>query len=76
MKNGILLAIAKLPWSFLIIAILMVVLIAIQYLPFLIFLFPAVMALTHSFILERIFRKIMKPEDLEKVLENDIEDLD
>ena len=75
MKNGILLAIAKLPWSFLIIAILMVVLIVIQYLPFLIFLFPAVMALTHSFILERIFRKIMKPEDLEKVLENDIEDL-
>ena len=76
MKNGILLAVAKLPWSFLLIGILMVVLIAIQYLPFLVFLFPAMVALTHTFILEPIFRKIMSPEDLQKVLENDIEDMD
>ena len=76
MKNGILLAVAKLPWSFLIIGILMVVLIAVQYLPFLVFLFPTMVALTHTFILEPIFRKIMRPEDLEKVLENDIEDMD
>jgi membrane protein implicated in regulation of membrane protease activity len=58
-------------WSLLILLIFAVVLVLLWLVPFLIFLLPAVQFQLYDVILERIFRKYMKPEDLEQELEND-----
>ena len=42
--------------------------------PILIFLMPALLFVTYDAIFERIFRKYMSPEDLEKEKENDLVD--
>jgi membrane protein implicated in regulation of membrane protease activity len=55
----------------LILLIFAVVLVLLWLVPFLIFLLPAVQFQLYDVILERIFRKYMKPEDLEQELEND-----
>lgn len=65
LKNGVLLAIGNLGWTLLLFALLAVVVgLTVLFLPAVFFL-PAVYMLLANLILERIFAKYMKPEDLE-----------
>ena len=63
LKNTMLILIANLPWTLLVIVILVVSLILVWILIPLIFILPAGAALTYEFIFERIFRKLMPEED-------------
>ena len=63
LKNTILILIANLPWTLLVIVILVVSLILAWILIPLIFILPVGAALTYEFIFERIFRKLMPEED-------------
>jgi hypothetical protein len=49
---------------------------AVMAVPILVFLLPAVQILLYDVILERIFRKYMKPEELERELENERMDME
>lgn len=71
MKNGAILAVVNLPWSFLLLLLFIVTLILIMILPVFLFLLPAGLMTVYELILERIFRKIMLPEDLKKEQEED-----
>jgi uncharacterized membrane protein YesL len=71
LKNSAVIAFLHPLWSLLILLIFAVVLVLLWLVPFLIFLLPAVQFQLYDVILERIFRKYMKPEDLEQELEND-----
>jgi uncharacterized membrane protein YesL len=71
LKNSAVIAFLHPLWSLLILLIFAVVLVLLWLVPFLIFLLPAVQFMIYDVILERIFRKYMKPEDLEQELEND-----
>jgi uncharacterized membrane protein YesL len=75
LKNAGVIAFLNPLWSLLILLIFAVVLVLLWLVPFLIFLLPAVQFMLYDVILERIFRKYMKPEDLEQELENDRVDL-
>lgn len=74
MKNALLMMIIHLPWSLLILVLFAVAAIAVYIFPVLIFLMPALLFLTYDGILERIFRKYMSEEDLEREKENDLVD--
>lgn len=74
MKNALLMMIIHLPWSLLILVLFAVAAIAVYVFPVLIFLMPALLFLTYDGILERIFRKYMSEEDLEREKENDFLD--
>lgn len=74
MKNALLMMIIHLPWSLLILVLFAVAAIAVYIFPVLIFLMPALLFLTYDGILERIFRKYMSEEDLEREKENDLLD--
>ncbi len=74
MKNALLMMIIHLPWSLLILVLFAVAAIAVYVFPVLIFLMPALLFLTYDGILERIFRKYMSEEDLEREKENDLLD--
>lgn len=74
MKNGAILAVVKLPWSFLMILLFVIAVIIIPFMPIMLFLFPAAIAVIYEMILEKIFRQFMKPEDLEKEVQRDWED--
>jgi uncharacterized membrane protein YesL len=76
LKNAAIIAFLNLPWSLLVLVIFGVTVFAIMLVPIMIFLLPAVQILLYDVILERIFRKYMKPEDLEHELENDMLDKD
>lgn len=72
MKNAALLSVMNLPWS----ALMLVMLIAAGWVilnvgPFFVFVFPALYGWIFTIILERIFRRYMTPEDLAKVEEED-----
>jgi uncharacterized membrane protein YesL len=71
LKNSAVIAFLHPLWSLLILLIFAVVVVLLWLVPFLIFLLPAVQFQLYDVILERIFRKYMKPEDLEQELEND-----
>jgi uncharacterized membrane protein YesL len=71
LKNAALLEISNLLWSIVILLITVVAVILIYTIPFLIILVPAFVFVAYDAVLERIFRKIMSPEDLEKEREND-----
>lgn len=71
LKNAGVIAFLNLPWSLLIFAIFVLTVLVILVIPIFIFLMPTVQFLLYDTILERIFRKYMKPEDLERELEND-----
>jgi uncharacterized membrane protein YesL len=75
LKNAGVIAFLNPLWSLLILLIFAVVLVLLWLVPFLVFLLPAVQFMLYDVILERIFRKYMKPEDLEQELENDRVDL-
>ncbi len=70
MKNSALLAIVNLPWSVLMLVVLAVAALVIYFLPIAIVLLPAIVFLIYERILEKLFRKIMSPEDLEKEMED------
>lgn len=74
LKNAGAIAFLNLPWSLLILLIFVLTVFVIILIPIFIFFIPAVQFLIYDVILERIFRKYMKPEDLEQELENDLMD--
>jgi uncharacterized membrane protein YesL len=74
LKNAATIAFLNLPWSLLVLVIFGVMAFAVMVVPIMIFLLPTVQILLYDVILERIFRKYMKPEDLEHELENDMLD--
>lgn len=72
MKNAAILSITNLPWSALMIGMLVGGGLLIYYVsPAFVFLFPALFGWVFTLILEKIFRKYMTPEDLKKVEEED-----
>ncbi|MCI7108331.1 MAG: YesL family protein [Lachnospiraceae bacterium] len=71
LKNAGLLEIRHLPWSLLLIVLALLGLFLTWLIPILIFLMPATMFLLFDCILERIFRRYMSPEDLQREQEND-----
>ncbi len=71
LKNAVLLELRHLPWSFLIIVLVLISALGIWIAPFAILFWPALLTLVFDYILERIFRKYMSKEDLERELEND-----
>ena len=74
MKNAAIFAFANPGWSILILALLIVAVVAVMLMPPLVFIVPSVLFLMYDVILERIFRKYMSEEDLEKEKENDLLD--
>lgn len=74
LKNSMLMMIIHLPWSLLVLALFVITILVIYFFPILIFIMPALLFLTYDAILERIFRKYMSEEDLEKEKENDYVD--
>ena len=68
-----LILIANLPWTLLVIVILVVSLILVWIIIPLIFILPVGVALTYEFIFERIFRKLMNEEDRLREEEKDKE---
>jgi uncharacterized membrane protein YesL len=74
LKNAATIAFLNLPWSLLVLVIVGATVLAVMLVPIMIFLLPTVQILLYDVILERIFRKYMKPEDLEHELENDMLD--
>jgi uncharacterized membrane protein YesL len=75
LKNAGVIAFLNPLWSLLILLIFAAMLVLVWMMPVLIFLLPAVQFLLYDVILERIFRKYMKPEELEQELENDRVDM-
>lgn len=71
LKNTVLLEIRHLPWSFLMIILILVSAMAIYLIPLVFFFWPALLTLVLDYILERLFRRYMSKEDLERELEND-----
>ena len=71
LKNGILLEIRHLPWSLLLIVLMLGFMLLSYMIPLFLFIVPSVVALAFDFILERLFRRYMSKEDLERELEND-----
>lgn len=74
LKNAGIIAFLNLPWSLLIFAVFVFTVLVLIIIPIFIFFIPAVQFLVNDVILERIFRKYMSPEDLERELENDMLD--
>ena len=71
LKNALFLELRHLPWTLLVILILLAGVVIAWLIPGLIFLVPATVALMFDLILERIFRRYMSPEDLAREMEND-----
>lgn len=72
LKNAAILSVTNLPWSALMIGMVILAGVLIRYvMPALIFVLPAGFGWIFSIILERIFRKYMTPEDLKKLEEEE-----
>ncbi len=72
LKNAAILSVVNLPWSALMIGMVILAALLIRYvMPALIFVLPAGFGWIFSIILERIFRKYMTPEDLKKLEEEE-----
>ena len=72
LKNAFLLMIRHLPWALLLLVILIASALSIYIIPVLLVVIPAVASIVFDFILERLFRRYMSPEDLEREEENDM----
>ena len=72
LKNAFLLMIRHLPWALLLLVILIASALSIYIIPVLLVVIPAVTSMVFDFILERLFRRYMSPEDLEREEENDM----
>ena len=67
-----LLMIRHLPWALLLLVILIASALSIYIIPVLLVVIPAVASIVFDFILERLFRRYMSPEDLAREEENDM----
>ena len=76
LKNAALLALANLPKTALIFIVTLAAAIALMYVPILVVIVPALAAIFYEFILEKVFRKVMTPEDLAREQEEDRFDKD
>ena len=76
LKNAAILAFANLPKTALILVVSIASVIAVGYVPFLVMVIPALATVVFEFILEKVFRKVMNPEDLDKEKEEDYFDQD
>ena len=76
LKNAALLAFANLPRTALILVVSIASVIAVGYVPFLVMVIPALATVSYEFVLEKVFRKVMNPEDLDKEKEEDYFDQD
>ena len=74
LKNAILMELRHLPWSLLIIILLLLAIFLTWLIPIFVFLMPACTVLIFDLILERIFRMYMSPEDLANEKEKDMLD--
>ena len=74
LKNAILMELRHLPWSLLIIILLLLAIFLTWLIPIFVFLMPACIVLIFDLILERIFRMYMSPEDLANEKEKDMLD--
>ena len=74
LKNAILMELRHLPWSLLIIILLLLAIFLTWLIPSFVFLMPACIVLIFDLILERIFRMYMSPEDLANEKEKDMLD--
>ena len=72
LKNAFLLMIRHLPWALLLLVILIASALSIYIIPVLLVVIPAVASIVFDFILERLFRRYMSPEDLAREEENDM----
>ena len=72
LKNSGILAVAHLPWSFLMLLIFVASLVLYMFVPILLFVAPALIFYVYDAILERIFRKHMSEADLKKELEDEM----
>lgn len=72
LKNAFLLMVRHLPWSLLLLVILIASALSIYIIPVLLVVIPAVASIVFDFILERLFRRYMSPEDLAREEENDM----
>lgn len=64
LKNGVFIAVANLPWTFVLFIILCVAAVIVWILPPTIFFIPALYMLLANLILERVFLKYMSEEDI------------
>lgn len=71
MKNAAIIAVVNLPWSFLVLVLLIGASLVIYVSPFMITLMPAAVACIFDKFLEKIFRKYMTEEDLAREQELD-----
>lgn len=71
MKNAAIIAVVNLPWSVVVLALLIAASLVVYVSPFMITLMPAAAACILDIFLEKIFRKYMTEEDLEKEKELD-----
>ena len=72
LKNAFLLMIRHLPWALLLLVILVASVLSVYIIPVLLVVIPAVASIVFDFILERLFRRYMSPEDLAREEENDM----
>ena len=73
MKNGILLMLGYLPRALVITVSIFVFSVLIRLLPFLICFLPVIWFLLYEFLLEKVFRSIMRPEDAQLEEEQEME---
>lgn len=71
MKNAATIAVLNLHWTVLLLILPILALLSMIAMPVLIFVSPAVACLVKEIILEKIFRKLMRPEDLQKELDRE-----
>lgn len=76
LKNSFLILIANLPWTLLVIVILLATALITYLIPLLVVVLPAASTTTLEVIFEKIFRKFMTPEDLAREQEEDKMDID
>lgn len=73
MKNAAIIAVVNLPWSILVLVLLLAGSVVVYVSPFLITLVPAGIMYLYDIFLEKIFRKYMSEEDLKREQEIDLE---
>lgn len=71
LKNAATLAVLKLHWTLVMLALIVPAILSLTLNPVAIFIAPGVLCLLYELILEKIFRSIMRPEDLQKELERE-----
>ncbi len=75
LRNAILLAIGNLPWTVVILILAVGALLLMYVVPFFAVIIPGLVGILYEKIFERIFRKLMTPEELEREKEEDYQDM-